>query len=1107
MIPILPRKADMKLYLSAAYCCCMIFFFVFSSKGHAIELSNEEVTYLRTKDTIVFVSQTQYPPFEFVDANGQHEGMMLDIIRWIAVEMGFKPVFMDMTFQQAQETVLSGKADILTSIFYSDKRKEKFEFTDPLFDVPASIFVKADRTDIKELNDLNVKTIAIQRGDYAREFLESQNIHFVTQHTKDFPEAINRVLAGKADAVIGDEQIVFYHIFSNRLTDAIKKAGEPLYIGKNCMASNQNNALLIRILTKGIIEAKKTGELHKIGTKWLGTIYNPPKPFLDRYRWYVAAFVGEILLILLLIWIWNIRLRILVRKKTADITCREQKLKVSEEKYRTLVENSIDPVFQVDATGHYTFVNPAVLRILGCESAQILGEHYIKSIRPDMRDEMEKFFGRQFVNRIPNTYCRFPIITKDGREVWLAQNTQLIFNNDQIVGFQAIARDITEHRRSEDLLRQEHAFRSAIIDGVAEGLCVCHETPDYPFSKFTIWNDRMTEITGYTMDEINRLGWYQAVYPDPELQAKAKERMKRMRQREDLHAEEWEITRADGDKRVLNITTSIVESGDGLPHVMALMQDISERKRARELLRKSENKYRLIAKYTADLISVLDMNLHFTYVSPASKPLRGFTVQEAMEQTLEQVLTPESLRLCHAVFETETLLEASGTADPYRTRILELETYRKDGSIIWMEVSLSFVRDKDRKPVEILIVSRDITERKQAGEVKAKLEAQLRQAQKFEAIGTLAGGIAHDFNNLLMGIQGRASLISSDLETSHPHLEHIHAIEEYIRSATNLTKQLLGIAMGGKYEVKPVDMNELVLCSSAMFGRTKKEIRIHTRCQKSSLVVEADGVQIEQVLLNMYLNAWQAMPPDGGELYLETKIVMLDEADCKPEQIEPGCYVKVSITDNGFGMDEATRLRILDPFFTTKEKSRGTGLGLASAYGIIKNHGGMIGVYSEIDHGTTFNIYLPVSNKEVHREIPMEAGIIKGSATILLVDDEEMIIEVGQAMLERLGYRVVVSRGGREAVQAITDMGTEIDLVIIDMIMPGMDGGRAFDCIREIRPGMPVLLSSGYTINGQAHEIMARGCNGFIQKPYNISELSNKVRNVLDADSGHIIRR
>ena len=237
-----------------------------------------------------------------------------------------------------------------------------------------------------------------------------------------------------------------------------------------------------------------------------------------------------------------------------------------------------------------------------------------------------------------------------------------------------------------------------------------------------------------------------------------------------------------------------------------------------------------------------------------------------------------------------------------------------------------------------LVFYEDITE-------NTKLERQLQQSQKFEAIGTLAGGIAHDFNNLLMGIQGRASLMSVDLESSHPHSEHIKAIEGYIRSATDLTKQLLGFARGGKYEVRPIDINVLLIESAAMFGRTKKEIRIHNKLQNPPPVVEVDRRQIEQVLLNLYVNAWQAMP-DGGEIYLETKIVTLDDAYCKPHQVKPGRYAKVSVTDTGIGMDESVCQRIFDPFFTTKEKARGTGLGLSSAYGIIKNHAGILTVYS-----------------------------------------------------------------------------------------------------------------------------------------------------------------
>ena len=487
-------------------------------------------------------------------------------------------------------------------------------------------------------------------------------------------------------------------------------------------------------------------------------------------------------------------------------------------------------------------------------------------------------------------------------------------------------------------------------------------------------------------------------------------------------------------------------------------------------------------------ISYVDSTERYVMVNKGYEQAFGLSRDKIVGRPVESVLGPEN----YNKIKKHIHGALAGNLVHYETTFTGLQ-----GQIDWLDVTYVPDFDKQGNVNGFYVLTLIVTEKKRAEEERAKLEATLQQVQKREAIGTLAGGIAHDFNNLLMGIQGRASLMSVDLDPDHPHMEHLRAIEEYIRSAMNLTKQLLGFARGGKYEVKPLDINELVLKSSAMFGRTQKDIQIHTKLDQSLLVVEADQRQIEQVLLNMYVNAWQAMP-DGGNLFLETGIVTLDRAFCEPHEIEPGRYVKVSVTDTGIGMDSSTSQRVFDPFFTTKEMSRGTGLGLASAYGIVNNHGGVITVHSEVGHGTIFNIYLPLSDKEVHREAPLDATLIKGSEKILLVDDEEMVIDVGRALLEKLGYQVVVANGGEAAVDTISKMGKEIDLVVLDMIMPEMDGGRAFDLIREIRPDVPVILSSGYSIDGKANEIMQRGCNGFIQKPFNISELSKKVRSILD---------
>jgi PAS domain S-box-containing protein len=398
-------------------------------------------------------------------------------------------------------------------------------------------------------------------------------------------------------------------------------------------------------------------------------------------------------------------------------------------------------------------------------------------------------------------------------------------------------------------------------------------------------------------------------------------------------------------------------------------------------------------------------------------------------------------------------------------------------------------REEDGTISGVVLVGRDITDMN-------KLEGQLLQAQKMEAIGTLAGGVAHDFNNLLMGIQGRTSLMLSEIDRRHPFGEHLEGIESYVKSAVDLTRQILGFARGGKYEVKPTNLNELIQAQNRMFSRTRKEVTIRGEYEKDLWTVEVDRGQITQVLLNLYVNAWQAMP-GGGDLLLSTENVFLSESDAAQMGLSPGRFVRIAVTDNGIGMDHATMERIFEPFFTTREMGRGTGLGLASAYGIIKNHGRLIHVYSEKGEGSAFSIYLPASSKSVEAETESVGRLEMGQGTLLLVDDEEMILDVGAAMLNKLGYTVHTAGSGEEALHVYQEQGRTIDLVILDMVMPGMGGGEVFDRLKAVDPAIKVLLSSGYSINGKASEIIDRGCAGFIQKPFNLAQLSEKVAAVL----------
>jgi two-component system cell cycle sensor histidine kinase/response regulator CckA len=655
---------------------------------------------------------------------------------------------------------------------------------------------------------------------------------------------------------------------------------------------------------------------------------------------------------------------------------------------------------------------------------------------------------------------------------------------DMAVALEKLKKEISVRERAEKTLRESEEKYRRLVDLSFEGIAIHCE------GKIVYINNTGAELIGGGSPQ-NIIGKPVLDFVHPDYRDSVIKKMRTIAAKGiGASIDEERFIGIDGRELTMEVTGVPVDY-QGKPAIQAVFRDITDLKLKEKALSESERHYRLLIENIPTVAWVTRQDGRTVFISSNVEKVYGFTTDEVLasgNKLWYGRIHPD---------DRDHVKEAFRSLFDQKVQYnVEYRIQRKDGQWIWIHDRANIVEEKAGAHFAYGVFS-DITDRKRAEEEKAKLQNQLQQAQKMEAIGTLAGGIAHDFNNLLMGIQGRASLMSVELDASHPHSEHLNAIEEYIRSATDLTKQLLGFARGGKYEVKTTDMNELVLNSATMFGRTKREIQIHTKLYNQAPVVEVDRSQIEQVLLNMYVNAWQAMP-DGGELYLETKIVTLDDEFCKPYQAEPGRYVTVSVTDTGIGMDEATRQRVFDPFFTTQEKGRGTGLGLASAYGIIKNHRGMITVYSESGHGTTFSVYLPLSNKEAQRETPVAARLITGAGTILLVDDEEMIIDVGKAMLERLGYRVFTAPGGQQAVEAVTRMGTEIDLVILDMIMPGMDGGKTFDRIREIQPQIPVMLSSGYAINGQAEEIMRRGCNGFIQKPFNMSEFSKQVRKILD---------
>jgi len=650
--------------------------------------------------------------------------------------------------------------------------------------------------------------------------------------------------------------------------------------------------------------------------------------------------------------------------------------------------------------------------------------------------------------------------------------------------------------KSENEILQEKLRHNApcndylgILEKTSEGICVDRD------GLIQYMNPALQRIVGYRPED-----WPVAyppfqIFVHPDERSKVMVNYDRFRggEEKEQHFETSFINKAGGRVEV-ELKICRMENDDEKRVIISVVHDITERKRAEEELEEERAFLRQVIDAVPSFISVKDTEGRFELANKSLAKAWGTTVEHLIGSTIVDLNVIEKEGLQFRDSDSDVIRERKETFIP------EEKVAFPDQSVQWLSTYKVPLINREGVCNRLLTVGTDISYLKGAEEEKKALQKRLIAVQKMEAIGTLAGGIAHDFNNILMGIQGSISLLLYDLKPDHPHRQRLETIENYIQRGADLTKKILGFARGGKYDVKPTNINELLGNSSDLFGRTRKEVCVYRNFEKELWNVEVDQGQMEQVFLNLFINASEAMP-GGGSIDLGTENCVIGGMDSRPAGVTDGRYVKISVTDDGIGMDEKIQERIFDPFFTTKPKGTGTGLGLASAYGIIKNHGGSIHVNSRQGKGTNFTIYLPVAERQPVICQDHDGERIRDRETILVVDDELSNIAVMVEMLEMLHFRVLPAGSGQEAVAVYRQKGKEIDLVILDMIMPGINGGKTFDILKEINPDVSVILASGYSAEGEARSILNRGCKGFIQKPFHMQELSRKVRDVLDGKS------
>jgi len=761
----------------------------------------------------------------------------------------------------------------------------------------------------------------------------------------------------------------------------------------------------------------------------------------------------------------------------------EKALSESEELYRLINNSTVDQIYSYDCNNRFTSANRQLCENLHRTPEEIIGKTYWELGFPaDLCEEWDEMHRQVYANGslVKNVCTPMP----DGTDLYLEINLSVMKDDKgAVIGIAGINRNITDRTLMEKALRESEYFFKETQRAARIG---SFQSEFYPND---IWKTSTVCDEIFGMDEnYNKTvqGWLDLLHP-ADSKAMIDYVTNDVIGKGIPFDKEYRIVRhTDGATRwVWGRGQTIIDSTGRTTGLIGTIQDVTDRKEAEAAMKELNT----ALAQSLDGIAFVQMDGYIKFVNSAFAEMHGFTQEELIGQHFQLCHTPE--QLAQEILPTIDLLINHGTF-----RDAEIGHRRKDGTVFPTYMTSTLVKDDSGTPTGMLSVTRDISAKKTAEAEKAKLTEQLHQSQKMEAVGQLAGGVAHDFNNALGGIMGAIELLKSGALSTEESQEYFDMILTAADRAADLTKKLLTFSRKGAKVSSAVDCFRLVNESAELLKHTiNKNIAIHVENRATHTSVIGDDSLIHNALMNMGINASHAMP-DGGALTFTLENSELDAEYCEvsPFDITPGEYLEITIRDTGTGMSPDVQSRIFEPFYTTKEAGKGTGLGMAAVYGTVQEHGGSILVYSELGRGTVFHIYLPVFSHTPPQAIESRP-IVSDSGTILIIDDEELIRSTASAMLRSMGYRVILATNGLEGVETFTETKDEIDLIILDMIMPIMGGREAFAKLREIDPTIPIVLSSGFSKEGDLEAMSAQGISGFLQKPFRRDELAEMVHN------------
>jgi two-component system cell cycle sensor histidine kinase/response regulator CckA len=769
-----------------------------------------------------------------------------------------------------------------------------------------------------------------------------------------------------------------------------------------------------------------------------------------------------------------------VRGVISDITGlrkAEKELQEGRDLYQTLVEMSNDAITMVRGDIH-RYVNPKMVEIFGYERAdEIVGHSILQMIHPDDRERVQETNRkRQKGEAVPDKYV-FKGIRKDNQPIFLETSAKRLQYRGENVSL-VFLRDITDRFKAQEELKASEEKYRLVVDHANEAIFIAQE------GLLKLVNPKALEITGYDRETLQTKPFHELIQPDD--RAMVVDRHLRRARGEDLPpVYSFRIVDREGQVKVVEINAVRID-WEGRPATLNFLSDITDRRLAEEALRESQERTRLIFNTVPDSITITRVeDGRYILVNDYFCQLTGYSREETIGRTVTDlnvfVNAQDRDRFIREMRE-------KGEANDF-----EIQYRKKDGSLFTTLLSARSIRYAGEDCLVAVVT--DITEKKQ-------LEMQFLQAQKMEAVGRLAGGVAHDFNNLLTSILGHSDLMLMRLRPGDPLVGDIGEIVKAANRATDLTRQLLAFSRKQIMQPKILNLNVIISDMKKMLRRLiGEDITLETLLSPDLGRVLVDPGQIDQVIMNLVVNARDAMP-QGGTLTIETVNTQIDEVQVRQYLgAKPGAYVLLSVKDSGSGISEEVQSHIFEPFFTTKELGKGTGLGLSTVYGIVKQSNGYVWVDSRPGQGTEFKIFLPLQEGEAESDLKLERvnGSLRGEETILLAEDNEMVRGLTRSVLEHFGYQVLETEDGEEAGRMSRGYEGVIQLLLTDVVMPGISGRVLADQLQISRPGIKILFMSGYSEEAVLLQGMQILGAHFLQKPFTPEELGLRVREILDS--------